>query len=113
MELLEQFKQKELISEKTPNKYIRGMSQVIHLNDNAIKANYNRVIEDMDRLIDEICTVKHATAPEIWSYNFPILQSFIHNDTEIRIIFTWGEGHALMDISFDDYDALPKIKEYK
>jgi hypothetical protein len=41
----------------------------------------------------------------------PIVFSMIHNDTEVRVVFSWGSGSAQLDMSFDDYAALPKITE--
>jgi hypothetical protein len=35
----------------------------------------------------------------------------IHNDTEVRVVFSWGKGNAQLDMSFKDYDELPKISD--
>ena len=108
MELLEQFKNKEPMYENMPNKYIPGMNEIIRLNAKANKANYNRQL-DIKELIDAICLDLGVDSTKIWTYNFPITLSLIHNDTEIRVVFSWGKGHAQLDMSFDDYEALPSV----
>ena len=109
MELLEQFKQKEPMYESMPNKYIKGMEEVIRLNTKAISADYNRQLW-IDKLVDAMCLDLGVDSTKMWNYNFPITFSMIHNDTEVRVVFSWGKGHAMVDISFDDYEDLPKIR---
>jgi hypothetical protein len=108
MELLEQFKNKEPMYENMPNKYIDGMDKIIKLNTRAIAANYNRQL-DISSLIDAICLDLGIDSTKIWNYKFPITMSLIHNDTEIRVVFSWGKGHAQLDLSFDDYESLPSV----
>ena len=43
----------------------------------------------------------------------PITFSMIHNDTEVRVVFSWGNGSSQLDMSFDDYASLPKITDVK
>ena len=43
----------------------------------------------------------------------PITYSMIHNDTEVRVVFSWGNGSSQLDMSFDDYASLPKITDVK
>tara|TARA_Y100000310_G_scaffold285040_1_gene308215 strand:- start:408 stop:773 length:366 start_codon:yes stop_codon:yes gene_type:complete len=112
MELLEQFKNKEPIYENMPNKYIDGMNEIIRLNTKAISANYNRQL-DITELVDAICLDLGVDSTKIWTYNFPITLSLIHNDTEIRVVFSWGKGHAQIDMSFDDYANLPSVTPLK
>jgi len=112
MELLEQFKQKENIMESTPDKYINGMDELIRLNKKAVKAKYNRSLY-IDKVIDAICLSKGQDSTQIWDIKMPIVFSMIHNDTEVRVVFSWGSGSAQLDMSFDDYDALLKITEMK
>ena len=109
MELLEQFKLKEPIFENMPNKYINGMDEIIRLNTKSIAADYNRQLY-IDKLVDSICLDKGQDSTQIWNYKFPITMSLIHNDTEIRVVFSWGEGNAQLDMSFDDYEALPQSR---
>ena len=112
MELLEQFKNKHLLNEwqSHPDKYINGLESLTALNEKAVKADYNRSLY-IDRFIDEICSTKNKSAKELWDIKFPIIFSMIHNDTEVRVIFSWGNGNAQLDMSFDDYAALPKIAD--
>ena len=108
MELLEQFKQKEPMYESMPNKYIKGMEEVIRLNTKAISADYNRQLW-IDKLVDAICLDLGVDSTKMWNYNFPITFSMIHNDTEVRVVFSWGKGNAQLDMSFDDYAELPSV----
>ena len=108
MELLEQFKQRTPLYENMPNKYIPGMNEIIRLNTKAIAANYNRQLE-IKELVDAICLDLGVDSTKIWTYNFPITMSLVHNDTEIRVVFSWCKGHAQLDMSFDDYDNLPSV----
>ena len=97
-------------------KYINGINEVIRL-----YRNCNRALE-IPNFIDAVCELSGKTSPEIWNYIFPIVKelTFIHNDSEVRITFMIGnkprsngdkdaELRAL-DISFEDYEALPSIR---
>ena len=108
MELLEQFKQRTPLYENMPNKYIPGMNEIIRLKTKANKANYNSQLE-IKELIDAICLDLGVDSTQMWNYNFPITLSLVHNDTEIRVVFSWGRGNAQLDMSFDDYDKLPSV----
>jgi hypothetical protein len=46
---------------------------------------------------------------------FIVTTSFIHNDTEVRVLFTWGNKnhHPYIDVSFDDYEDLLSLTELK
>ena len=112
MELLEQFKQKENIMESTPDKYINGMDELLRLNKKAIKAKYNRSLYT-DKVIDTICLSKGQDSTQIWDIKMPIVFSMIHNDTEVRVVFSWGTGSGQLDMSFDEYASLPKITDVK
>jgi hypothetical protein len=112
MELLEQFKQKENIMESSPDKYINGMDELIRLNKKAIKAKYNRSLY-IDKLIKAICFTKKKSEKELWNIKLPIAFSMIHNDTEVRVVFSWGTGSGQLDMSFDEYASLPKITDVK
>ena len=46
----------------------------------------------------------------IWHTKFPITFSMVHNDTEVRVVFSWGSGSAQLDMSFAEYDSLPSVK---
>ena len=110
MELLEQLKHRESMYENLPNKYIPGIETIITLNTHAIAEDYNRQL-DVDALVDAICLDLGVDSTKMWHYKFPITFSMIHNDTEIRVVFSWGRGSAQLDMSFDDYFTLPKITE--
>ena len=110
MELLEQLKHKEHMYENMPDKYIPGMETIITLNTHAIAEDYNRQL-DITALVDEISLALGVDSTKMWHYKFPITFSKIHNDTEVRVIFSWGRGSVQLDMSFDDYADLPSIKE--
>tara|TARA_Y100000296_G_scaffold27852_1_gene32540 strand:+ start:1440 stop:1778 length:339 start_codon:yes stop_codon:yes gene_type:complete len=112
MELLEQLRHREHMYENMPDKYINGMDELIRLNEKAIKANYNRQLYT-DKIVEAICLDKGQDSTQIWNYKFPITFSMIHNDTEVRVVFSWGEGNAQLDMSFDEYADLPSPKELK
>lgn len=108
MELVEQFKLKEPTYENQPDKYIYGIENLHKLNKKAEKANFNRQL-NMKNLINGICKDKDCTPMDLQSMRFPITFSMIHNDTEIRVVFSWGQDNAQLDMSFGDYEDLPKI----
>ena len=112
MELLEQLKHHEHMYENMPDKYINGMDELIRLNEKAIKADYNRQLFT-DKIVDKVCLDRNQDSTQIWNIKLPIVFSMIHNDTEVRVVFSWGSGSAQLDMSFDDYDALLKITEMK
>ena len=109
MELLEQLRNKEQITEVRPDKYINGVTHLETLNRKAIKANYNRQL-NMDGLINAM-----DNKDKVELLRFPITFSMIHNDTEVRVVFMFnarGETGQL-DMSFDDYAELPSISDIK
>ena len=105
MELLEQFKNKEPLTEVKPNKFINGITHLETLNRKAIKANYNRQL-NMNGLIKAM-----DNNGEVELARFPITFSMIHNDTEVRVLFIINDAgeKAQLDMSFDDYAELPSI----
>ena len=112
MELLEQFKNRVPMYENMPNKYIDGIDEINRLNIKAGGANYNRRL-DMNVLVDVICKDLGVDSTQIWHYKFPITLSLIHNDTEVRVVFSWGRGDAQIDMSFEDYANLPSVTPLK
>ena len=110
MELLEQLKHREHMYENMPDKYINGMDELIRLNEKAIKADYNRQLYT-DKIVEAVCLDKGQDSTQIWNYKFPITFSMIHNDTEVRVVFSWGEGNAQLDMSFDEYADLPSAQQ--
>ena len=111
MELLEQFRNKEQLTEVRPDKFINGITHLETLNRKAIKANYNRQL-NMNGLIkameDKVTGFKDGTVELV---RFPITFSMIHNDTEVRVLFIINDAgeKAQLDMSFDDYAELPSI----
>jgi hypothetical protein len=85
------------------------MDELIRLNEKAIKADYNRQLYT-DKIVEAVCLDKGKDSTQIWNYKFPITFSMIHNDTEVRVVFSWGEGNAQLDMSFDEYADLPSVK---
>ena len=105
MELLEQFKNKENMTEVKPDKFINGITHLETLNRKAIKANYNRQL-NMNGLIKAM-----DNNGKVELLRFPIIFSMIHNDTEVRVVFQFNHAGetAQLDMSFDDYAELPSI----
>jgi hypothetical protein len=105
----------------TTVKYIDGIDEVIRLNKKAIEANYNRALE-IPGFIDKVCELEGKTSPEVWNYKFRVISgiTFIHNDSEMRVHFSMGNKPrrngdkdavlAAIDMSFEDYEALPSIR---
>ena len=97
-------------------KYINGIDEIIRLYRNG-----NRALETPN-LIDKVCELAGKTSPEVWNYVFPIIKerTFIHNDSEMRVTFMIGDKPrrngdkeavlATIDMSFEDYEALPSLK---
>jgi len=94
----------------TPDKYIDGLPSLRRINDRAIKANFNRQL-NIKELVKGISKDKGLADNDtsIWNMKFPVSFAMSHNDTEMRILFSWGEGQAQIDMSFSDYDKLPAI----
>ena len=102
-------------------KYINGIDEIIRLNEKAIKANYGRTVP-ITNFIDRVCELAGKTSPEVWNYVFPIVGelTLVHNDSEIRVTFMIGSktrsngdkdtALAAIDMSFEDYEALPSIR---
>ena len=109
MELLEQFKNKEEMTEVRPDKFINGITHLETLNRKAIKANYNRQL-NMNGLIKAM-----DNNGKVELLRFPITFSMIHNDTEVRVVFQFNHAGetAQLDMSFDDYAELPSISSTK
>jgi len=109
MELLEQFKNKEEMTEVKPDKFINGITHLETLNRKAIKANYNRQL-NMNGLIKAM-----DNNGKVELLRFPITFSMIHNDTEVRVVFQFNHAGetAQLDMSFDDYAELPSISSTK
>jgi len=117
MELLKQFKLNNTRgdisfpnSEVSPDRYISGLEHLDRLNERSLKANFNRALY-VDRIVERICEDRKCESQDLDSMNFPIIFSMIHNDTEVRVVFSWGKGNAQLDLSFRDYDELPKISD--
>ena len=97
-------------------KYINGIDEVIRL-----YRNCNRALE-IPNFIDKVCELAGKTSPEIWNYSFPVIKelTFIHNDSEMRVTFMIGNKPRrngdkdavlrALDMSFEDYEALPSIR---
>jgi hypothetical protein len=115
MELLKQLRERELMSESNPDKFINGIAHLTELNKKAIRKNYNRqldikaVLEGMEK------NKKFSQIQDVRLTRFPIIRSMIHNDTEVRVEFITharedkSGGRQFLDMSFDDYADLPAI----
>ena len=72
--------------------------QFQRLNDRAIKRNANRTVKPtfVKRLSEGL--------------KFPIIETLLHNDVEMRCCFATHKGDQLwLDISFKEYEALPSF----
>ena len=111
MELLKQLRERDIMSEDSPDKFINGIAHLTMLNKKAIKKKYNRqldikaVLEGMEK------NKKFSQIQDVRLTRFPILRSMIHNDTEVRVLFIINDAgeKAQLDMSFDDYAELPSI----
>ena len=115
MELLKQLRERDIMSEDSPDKFINGIAHLTMLNKKAIKKKYNRqldikaVLEGMEK------NKKFSQIQDVRLTRFPILRSMIHNDTEVRVEFIIharedrSGARRFLDMSFDDYADLPSI----
>jgi hypothetical protein len=110
--LLEKFRGTQPVSDESPQKVIAGWEQLRWLNEKAKKQHFNGQLE-LDVLQEiiqkDLLSLNEETAiGNIENVIFPVTFSMVHNDTEIRVVFGWGneEHHPHLDVSFDDYEAL-------
>jgi|15BtaG_2_1085339.scaffolds.fasta_scaffold68846_2 hypothetical protein len=113
MELLKQLKNRPVLTESNPDKFINGVDHLIRLNKNARRKKYNRQLDIKAILESMEKNRKFSQVKDIRLTRMPISSSMIHNDTEVRVVFYFnGAGDtAQLDMSFDDYDELPLISE--
>lgn len=119
MHLLEKFRNREPVMDENPQKVIAGWDWLHHLNNRAEKQDFNAQL-NLDVLRElvqkDLLPLNDETAVgNIENVIFIVTTSFIHNDTEVRVLFTWGnENHTpFIDVSFDDYDNLLSLTELK
>ena len=122
--LLEKFRGTHVTStlpvrDESPQKVIAGWEQLRWLNEKAKKQHFNGQLE-LDVLQEivqkDLLSLNEETAiGNIENVIFPLTFSMIHNDTEIRIVFTWGskEHHPHLDVSFADYEALLDVTSFE
>ena len=119
MNLLEKFRNRKLITDDNPRKVIAGWERLTHLNTRAEKQNFNGQLElDVLREVvqKDLLPLNEETAiGNIDNVIFIVTTSFIHNDTEVGVLFTWGNKnhHPYIDVSFDDYEDLLSLTELK
>lgn len=118
MDVLDQFMDAERteITDLSPTKVISGWGQLEYLNNKADKLRFNRVLNlpaVMESMQLSLLELNNETAEgNIENVIFPITFSMIHNDTEVRMLFRWGEtrrDYALLDVSFADWDSLQSV----
>ena len=115
MELLKQLRNKEIMSETSPDKFINGIEHLTMLNKKAIRKNYNRQLDIKAVLEGVTKNRKFSQIQDVRLTRFPITRSMIHNDTEVRVEFILhakedrSGARAQLDMSFDDYADLPSI----
>lgn len=80
-------------------KYIPGKGLLMMFNKDSIKRGCNQVIEPtaFDRIPD---------------MNYPIVQSFLHNDIDARCLIVLNEkgDTVLLDLAINTYLALPEME---
>lgn len=116
MDVLDQFMDAERteITDTSPTKVVSGWGQLQYLNRKAVKQRFNTVL-NMTHLQEKVqlslLELNNETAEgNIENVIFPISWSQIHNDTEIRFMFNWGNpDFAMLDISFADWDSLQSV----
>jgi len=116
MDVLDQFMNSERneITDSNPTKVVSGWRELEFLNRKAIKQRFNTVL-NMTRLQEQVqlslLELNSETADgNIENIIFPISWSQIHNDTEIRFMFSWGNpDFAMLDVSFADWDSLQSV----
>ena len=111
MELLKQLREREVMSETNPDKFINGLDHLTMLNKKAVRKKYNRTLNMKYIKKSMEKNKKFSQVQDVTLTRMPITQSMIHNDTEVRVQFMFnGAGDkAFLDMSFDDYAELPAI----
>ena len=119
MHLLEKFRNREPVMDDNPKKVIAGWAWLQPLNNRPEKQGFNAQL-NLDVLRElvqkDLLPLNEETAiGNIENVIFVITTSFIHNDTEVRVLFTWGnQDHTpFLDVSFTDYDNLLSLTELK
>ena len=119
MHLLQKFRNREPVMDDNPQKVIAGWEQLTYLNEQAERRDFNAQL-NLDVLRElvqkDLLPLNDETAiGNIENVIFIVTTSFIHNDTEVRVLFTWGnkEHLPMVDVSFDDYDNLLSLTELK
>lgn len=119
MHLLEKFRNREPVRDDDPQKVIAGWDWLKYLNKRAEKQDFNGQLNlgVLRELVQkDLLPLNEETAiGNIENVIFVITTSFIHNDTEVRVLFTWGnQDHTpFLDVSFTDYDNLLSLTELK
>ena len=119
MHLLEKFRNREPVRDDDPQKVIAGWDWLNYLNKRAEKQDFNGQLNlgVLRELVQkDLLPLNEETAiGNIENVIFVITTSFIHNDTEVRVLFTWGnQDHTpFLDVSFTDCDNLLSLTELK
>jgi|TARA_R110000822_G_C15254550_1_gene487670 hypothetical protein len=85
---------------------------LVKLNNKAYRRKSNRQLEPkwverLPNLLSDLGKDFKQTKGEV---RYPLVQSFLHNDVEMRCCFATHEGdHFYLDVSFADYKVLPVI----
>ena len=116
MDVLDQFMKAErnVITDSAPTKVVSGWRELEILNRKAVKQRFNTVlnITRLQAVVQLSLLELNAETAEgnIENVIFPISWSMIHNDTEVRMMFSWGSpDHAMLDVSFADWDSLQSV----
>ena len=72
---------------------------IVRLNNKAIRLKKNRSI--YKRAYEEV--LKDGV-------KYPIGMNFIHNDTEVRALVSYGKGTFWLDMDVEDFNKLPTEK---
>ena len=116
MDVLDQFMKAErnVITDSAPTKVVSGWRELEILNRKAVKQRFNTVlnITRLQAVVQLSLLELNAETAEgnIENVIFPISWSMIHNDTEVRMMFSWGSpDFAMLDVSFAYWDSLQSV----
>ena len=85
---------------------------LIKLNNRAIRRKSNRTIKTkfLDKLPNTLEDIGFEGDDSEDLVRYPVTYAMPHNDVEMRVCFATHEGKEMwLDISFKEYDNLPKL----
>tara|TARA_R110000744_G_scaffold33279_1_gene77644 strand:+ start:7214 stop:7546 length:333 start_codon:yes stop_codon:yes gene_type:complete len=86
---------------------------LIKLNNKAYRRKSNRQLDPkwLKKLPSLLSDLGGKDFAHLQGYvRYPLVQSFLHNDVEMRCTFATNDGnHFFLDVSFADYKLLPVV----